>query len=290
MNSTHGQDRRTIPQRSTSWASRIADVLTALRLTPNSISVVSVLVAAVGAAALVFSASVDGGARVGLLVLAAVCLPLRLLLNMLDGMLAVERGMKTPTGDLFNELPDRIADLLVIAAAGYATAGVWMLGRDLGDAGAGGPVGGTVDVGVAIGWAAAALAILTAYVRTLGVANGVGNFFGGPMAKPPRMWVLVAAALLSILEGPLGWPKGIVFAVAVSVIALGSLATVWVRLNRIVAALRTGGTPAAGEPTYRTTPAEAGEQAAVGGQAAAGRQAPEGGRAAAGEPVERGER
>ncbi|MDO5494930.1 MAG: CDP-alcohol phosphatidyltransferase family protein [bacterium] len=221
---TQGQDRRTIPQRSSTWASRAADALAALRLTPNSISVISVLVAALGAAALVTSAFVDGGARVALLVAVAVLLPLRLLLNMLDGMLAVERGMRSATGDLFNELPDRIADLVVIAAAGYATAGVWTAGG--------------VDIGVGLGWLAAALALLTAYVRTLGAANGVGNFFGGPMAKPPRMWVLVAAALLSIAEPALGWPRGIVFAVAVTVIAVGAAVTVVVRLNRIVAALR----------------------------------------------------
>lgn len=224
MGSEQGLDRRTIPQRSTRWATRIADVLAAMCLTPNSISVLSVVFACLGGAALMASASASDGARPWLLAATAVCLPMRLLLNMLDGMLAVERGMKTPTGDLFNELPDRISDLVVIAAAGYATAGVWRIGG--------------FDAGIAIGWAAAAVAILTAYVRTLGAANGVGNFFGGPMAKPPRMWVLVAASLLSMAEAPLGWPRGVVFAVAVTVIAVGAVATVWVRLVRIAAALR----------------------------------------------------
>lgn len=219
-----GLDRRTIPQRSTRWAARIADLLAALRLTPNTISVLSVIVALGAAVALAASAFVGDSARLGLLITAACLMPLRLLLNMLDGMLAVERGMHTPTGDLFNELPDRIADLVVIAGAGYATASVWLSGG--------------VDFGVALGWLAAALAVLTAYVRTLGAANGVGNFFDGPMAKPPRMWVLVLACLASLLEAPLGWPRGIVLAIALAVIALGSLITVIVRLRRITAALR----------------------------------------------------
>ena len=226
-----GQERRSIPQRSASWATRIADALAALRLTPNAISVMSVVVAAIGAAALVASAALPEW-RIGLLIGAGLCPPLRLLLNMLDGMLAVERGMRTPTGDLFNELPDRLADLLFLAAAGYATAGVWTAGE--------------IDAGVAIGWAAAALAVLTAYVRTLGAANGVGNFFGGPMAKPPRMWVLTAACLLSLAEAPLGLPRGVVLALALSVIAVGSLITVVVRLRRIAAVLRAR---AAAEPT-----------------------------------------
>lgn len=224
MTSPHGLDRRTIPQRSTTWASRLADILAGMRLTPNSISVISVMIAAIGAGALAASGFASDGPRAALLVTAAVCLPLRLLLNMLDGMLAVERGMHTPTGDLFNELPDRIADVLVIAAAGYATAETLAVEG--------------FDGGVALGWTAAALALLTAYVRTLGAANGVGNFFEGPMAKPPRMWVLVAASLLSLAEAPLGWVRGIIMTVAVAVIAAGALATVWIRLRRITAALR----------------------------------------------------
>ncbi|NLT26726.1 MAG: CDP-alcohol phosphatidyltransferase family protein [Microbacteriaceae bacterium] len=219
-----GLDRCEIPQRTSGWATRIADALAAMRLTPNTISVISVAFAAIAAACLVASAFVGDDARWSLLTAAAVLLPLRLLCNMLDGMLAVEHDLRTPTGDLFNELPDRIADLVVLAAAGYATAGVWMLGA--------------TDVGVALGWTAAALALLTAYVRTLGAANGVGNFFDGPMAKPPRMWAVVAAALVSLAEPLLDWPRGVVLAVALAVIAVGALVTVLVRLRRIVAALR----------------------------------------------------
>ena len=227
----HGLDRRVIPQRSTGWASAAATALARLRFTPNGISVLSVAFAAVAAACLIASGLVAAGligdgARAALLITTAALLPLRLLCNMLDGMLAVELGLRTPSGDLFNELPDRIADLLVLAAAGYATAGVWTLGAH--------------DLGVALGWIAAALALLTAYVRTLGAANGVGNFFDGPMAKPARMWTLVVAALVSLAEPLLGWPRGVVLLVALAAVAVGSLATVLVRLRRIVAALRAG--------------------------------------------------
>lgn len=222
----HGSDRRAIPQRSTSWAKRLATVLRRLGLTPNAISVGSVLVAAVGAAALVVSALVPDGARTTLLLVGAVCMPLRLLLNMLDGMLAVEAGMHTPTGDLFNEVPDRVADLLLIGAAGYATAGVVTVGR--------------LDVGVLVGSVAAALAVLTAYVRSLGAANGVGNFFNGPLPKPHRMWLLMAATVLSTLEPLAAVGRGTVLFVALIVIATGSLVTVVVRLGRISAAMTAG--------------------------------------------------
>lgn len=88
-----------------------------------------------------------------------------------------------------------------------------------------------------LGWVAAALAVLTAYVRTLGAANGVGNFFNGPMAKPIRMWVVAAACLLSLPEVPLGLPRGVVLGIALGVVALGSLITVVVRLRCIARAL-----------------------------------------------------
>lgn len=214
-----GLDRREIPQRSTSWATRGADVMARMGLTPNQISVASVIISILGAAALLGTAHVGDGARAALLVTAAACAPLRLLFNMLDGMLAVEKGMHSPVGDLYNELPDRLADLFFLAAAGYA-------------------VTPAHDLGPTLGWIAASLAVLTAYVRSLGGSNGVGLFFDGPMAKPRRMWVLVIACLLSLAEPLLDWPRGSVLGVALVVIALGSLVTVVVRLRLIAAAMK----------------------------------------------------
>lgn len=223
MNRPQGTDRRAIPQRSTTWAAKLADAMYAAKLTPNRVSMGSVLFAALGATAFLCSAVVTGdGVRATWLIIAALCIPLRLLLNMLDGMLAVEKGLHTPTGDLFNEVPDRIADLLLLAAAGYATVGVWTAAG--------------VDFGVALGWAAGAAAILTAYVRALGAANGVGNFFVGPMAKPARMWVLFAASLASLSE-PLFDGHGVFLAIGLGIIVLGSSFTVAMRLRHIAAAL-----------------------------------------------------
>lgn len=249
QNQGQGLTRRNIPQRSTGWAQWAANLLFSAGLTPNSISVISVCFALIGAVALALSglafptsmmavAIAEGsagaaefvpwfampGSRWWLLLIAAVCIPLRLLCNMLDGMLAVEKGMDSPTGDLFNELPDRIADVLLLVGAGFATVGIWQFGG--------------IDWGIALGWFAAVLAVLTAYVRTLGAANGVGNFFGGPMAKPPRMWILLAATLIAIAEPALALPRGAVIGIALAVIALGALITMIVRLRKITVALR----------------------------------------------------
>lgn len=90
--------RRPIPQRSAGWATAIAGALQRAGLRPNHISVASVLVSLVGCGCLAVSVHADDAARTLALVLAALCIPLRLLCNMFDGMLAVEGGLRTPTG------------------------------------------------------------------------------------------------------------------------------------------------------------------------------------------------
>lgn len=222
---SQGTDRRAIPQRSSRWAAKAADLLAAAKLTPNQISVGSVLFAAIGAAALIWSAHTeDEPGRAVLLAVAALCIPLRLLLNMLDGMLAVEKGMSSPVGDIYNELPDRISDVLFLGAAGLATAGLVTAGR--------------VDLGVVLGFLAATLAVLTAYIRSLGAALGTGNFFDGPLAKPHRMWVLMVGILGAIAEPWLPWTPGWVLLCTLTLIALGSLLTCMRRLRRVSAVLR----------------------------------------------------
>ncbi len=222
---SQGTDRRQIRQRSTRWAAKAADALAAAKLTPNQISVGSVLFAAVGAAALIASAHTDNdAARAALLAAAALCVPLRLLLNMLDGMLAVEKGLSSPVGDIYNELPDRIADVLLIGSAGLAAAGLVTAGK--------------VDLGLLLGFSAAILAVLTAYIRSLGAALGTGNFFDGPLAKPHRMWLLMTGCLAAIAEPWLPWTPGWVLLGTLGLIAAGSLVTCLRRLRRISAVLR----------------------------------------------------
>jgi phosphatidylglycerophosphate synthase len=147
-----------------------------------------------------------------LLVAAAAAIQLRLLCNLLDGLLAVEGGLQSKTGELYNDVPDRFADVLVIVAAGYAIAWDW-----------GGP----------LGWAAAAAALLTAYVRVLGGALGTPQHFFGPMAKPQRMAVLTAACLLSLVELGASDLEGRVLAAALVVVLVGSLLTFARRLHLV---------------------------------------------------------
>ena len=54
------------------------------------------------------------------LIATAACVQLRLVCNLLDGMVAIEGGKSTATGALFNEIPDRLADPLFLVPLGYA--------------------------------------------------------------------------------------------------------------------------------------------------------------------------
>src|SRR5471032_1029577 len=77
---------------------------------PNTISCLSILVsAAAGAAFWQVQAS-------PLLLIAAPALCyLRLWFNMLDGMVAIAAAKTSRSGEIFNELPDRLSDVLIFA-------------------------------------------------------------------------------------------------------------------------------------------------------------------------------
>lgn len=208
--------RRPIAARGTRWAAAIATALARRGVAPNAISAASVVFAAGTAAALVAARAESGGPRAAWLVVAALAIPLRLLANLFDGMVAVEGGRKSASGEIWNELPDRISDALCLVAAGYATPAVaWA---------------------PSAGWSAALVAVVTAYVRTLGVAAGASAHFVGPAAKQQRMVLLALALAAAAVEAVAGVPDR-VLPWSLAAIAALSVATAARRTRRIVAEL-----------------------------------------------------
>jgi phosphatidylglycerophosphate synthase len=102
---------------------------------------------------------------------------------MLDGLMAVENGKSSKQGDVFNEFPDRIADVVLFVGAGYAAH--------------------SGEFGVTLGWLCAALALGTAYIRTFGARYSSTQDYSGPLAKPQRMFVLTVGSLLCAIEASL---------------------------------------------------------------------------------------
>jgi phosphatidylglycerophosphate synthase len=205
--------RRPLKSRDTGWARAFAAQLARWRVTPNSISVISIFFAAGAGVALYFSGHTTPLHRALRVAAAAAGIQLRLLCNLLDGMVAVEGGMKTKSGEVYNDLPDRVADSLILVAAGYAVPGF--------------------PYGTALGWCAALLAVFTAYVRMLGGAAGLPQSFIGPMAKQQRMAVMTFACLLSIFETEF-LPVGAVLWIALIIVNAGCVLTIVRRTAKIV--------------------------------------------------------
>jgi phosphatidylglycerophosphate synthase len=201
-NSEPSSNRRPLKSRQTRWVAFVTRAALAAGLTANQISFLGIVVACLGSWALI-----EAPAEPLLFLATAACIQLRLLANMLDGLVAVEGGRGGPTGAIWNEFPDRIEDSLFLVAAGYAAALPWL------------------------GWLTALLAAICAYVRLLGGALGQTQDFSGPMAKPHRMAALTIGCLIAV-----AWPPAI--AVALGTIAAGAVLTIGRRLIRLSKVLR----------------------------------------------------
>jgi phosphatidylglycerophosphate synthase len=186
-----------------------------LAIPPDAISYLSIVAAL--AAALCFWKS---GRNVWLLVIAPLFCYLRLWFNMLDGMVAVAAGKASARGEIVNDLPDRISDVIIFVGVAHS---------DL--------------MNPLIGYWTAIFSLLTAYVGLFGQAIGRRREFSGIMSKPWRMvalsigawamfvWRSCQAELhdfcrLTILD----WT-------CLAIIA-GCLETIIVRLKRIVSGLQ----------------------------------------------------
>jgi len=215
--------RRELRTRNTGWARLLARHLARLGVRPNTVSIASVGCAAAAGLCLAMSPAAGAGARAALLLAAAALVQLRLLCNLLDGMLAVEEGLATRDGVLYNEIPDRVADVLVLAGAGYATASppAFALGVPVGEL-----------WGATLGWTAAVLALFTAFVRVLGGSLGVTQTFTGPMAKQHRMFTMTAASLMAAMEAWRGLPMR-ALQLGLLIVIAGSIVTIVRRIQRI---------------------------------------------------------
>src|ERR1043166_236141 len=211
-------DRRPIATRNRKWAQASTAWLASRHVSPNAISIAGMCACIVAGVALGMTSIVDH--RI-LWVIAAARAQLRLTANMLDGMVAIASRRTSKTGELYNEVPDRISDAAVFIGAGFAWGG-----------------------NVTLGYVATILAIFTAYVRAAGKIAGAPNEFCGPMAKQHRMLVITIACLYSVVA-PRSWQSfhlndldiG-VMSLALVLITAGCVITVVRRVHRIVRDLR----------------------------------------------------
>ena len=110
-------ERRPIASRERKISKVVAHALAVRDVSPNAISTAGMMA---GVAAGLALAATTGRLAAPAFVAAAVLMQLRLLANMLDGMVAVECQRASPVGELYNEVPDRVSDTAAFVGAGYA--------------------------------------------------------------------------------------------------------------------------------------------------------------------------
>jgi phosphatidylglycerophosphate synthase len=210
-------DRRPIATRNRKWAQAATAWLASRKISPNAISIAAVCACIVTGVALGLTSVAYH--RIFWLV-AALGAQLRLTANMLDGMVALASSRASKTGELYNEVPDRVSDAAIFIGAGFAWGG-----------------------NVALGYIATILAIFTAYIRAAGKIAGAPNEFCGPMAKQHRMLVITIGCLYSAVV-PRSWQvfhvdnlELGVMTLSLTVIIAGCLITIVRRLKRIGRAL-----------------------------------------------------
>jgi phosphatidylglycerophosphate synthase len=211
--------RRPLKTRDWPFFKNLAAWLARSGATPNSISFMSIVFGCAAGALLAATAHVDGWVLRGCWLGAAACVQLRLIANLLDGMVAVEGRKGGPVGDLWNEAPDRVSDAAIFIGAGFAAGSCTCLG-----------------------FSAAVVALFVAYVRALGASVGVGQIFLGPQAKQQRMAVSTFACVLSAVFPSLAWSAAghsvTIIKIALAIIVVGGVITAWRRLSRIATLLR----------------------------------------------------
>lgn len=208
-------NRRPLKARQWHFIQAMARACVKAHIQPNHISLMSIVFSALSAVALLFTKDASGVTLFTAAWLSVLFLLGRGACNILDGLVAIEGGQKTASGELFNDIPDRISDVILLVCAGYAI--------------------NVVSWGPEAGWCAALLAVMTAYVRTLGRGLGTAADFQGPMGKTRRMVLLAVIVLIMPFAAYAMNPQYLLLATLV-IISLGSVMTC---VNRAFKAYKT---------------------------------------------------
>ena len=188
-----------------------------LGIPPDAISYLSILAALI--ASVCFWQS---GRNPWLLIVGPLCCYLRLWFNMLDGMVAVAAGKASARGEIVNDLPDRISDVIIFAGVAQS---------DL--------------MNPVIGYWTAIVSLFTAYVGLFGQAIRGRREFSGIMSKPWRMVALSLGAWATFVcrscqAGSHNFGKLTILDWTCLVIIAGCLQTIIVRLKRIMTTVQDG--------------------------------------------------
>lgn len=146
-----------------------------LGLTPNAVSVISLVIA--GAAGVFFAA---GPEATGAYIAGAILVALNGWGDLLDGALARRQGVSSRAGDFLDHVVDRYADIVIISglAVGAGSFG--------------------------LGFAAVTGVLMTSYLGTQTEAIGLDRTYGGLVGRADRLALIgIAAVLGAVYPAPL---------------------------------------------------------------------------------------
>lgn len=217
MNENVNEKRRPIKSRDHKFAKKITNLLIKLKISPNTISVFSIVFSTIGMLSII---TMKKDITIFNTIIAIIGIQGRLLCNLFDGMVAIDGNTSSLVGDIYNELPDRISDTLLLLPLGY--------------------IGITHPYAVELAWSGVFLALFTAYVRGFGTALGITTF-KGIMAKQKRMalltFTLVFALCLKYTNIEILSYKNIIYVMLI-VLNIGCLLTIITRLAIIIKFLK----------------------------------------------------
>jgi CDP-diacylglycerol--glycerol-3-phosphate 3-phosphatidyltransferase len=146
-------------------------------VSPDALTLAAVPVGAVAGAAILVSPSAPW-----VLIVVPLAAAARLVLNLLDGALARRTGRIHARGELFNEVGDRLADVLMLAPVALVP----------------GAHPATVLLGVTV-------AVLASFTSVAIKAAGGTRSYRGILSKPGRMVLLSVTSITVIVVGPEAW-------------------------------------------------------------------------------------
>lgn len=177
-------------------------------LTPNYVSLISLIFSVLAGIAFYYSLEVVLYALVGVVFVA-----LNSFFDALDGSMARYLGNASKKGDFLDHVIDRYADMFIIGGIFF---------------------GGHVDW--EIGVIALVGVLLTSYLGTQAQALGIGRFYGGLMGRADRLVLIMIAAVAYVIYAQplggytiLGWCV-VVLAFTSHITALQRIYSVWNKL------------------------------------------------------------
>jgi len=188
---------------------RIAKVFASVGLTPNALSVISLLLAAVAGVSFYYSRD-----NPPLLLVAGSMVMLSGFLDAVDGALARYIGKAGPKGDFLDHVIDRYADVFLICGVFFGGYGMW-------------------EVGVA----AITGVLICSYLGTQAQAVNIGRYYGGIMGRADRLMLLVLFAIMNYITPHeiyglqfLGWLM-VIFAITSHISAIQRFSHIWRELS-----------------------------------------------------------